>query len=87
VSPHDAVPSCPSAPCPSTKDYPHDEDYSVLSDVRPLLSGAVPRMPAPLPTVAVPSRQPLALPLAYTDVHVNNFCNLIQGSARRRRVV
>jgi hypothetical protein len=48
---------------------------------------AVPRMPAPLPAAAVPSRQPHhALPLSYTDVYVDDFCNLVQGNARRRRI-
>ena len=84
VSPPVAVPSGPSAPgssarCPSVQDCP-----SVKDNV-PFSSG-VARMPAPLSAVDVPSRQPHALPLAYTDVYVDDFCNLVQGNARRRRV-
>jgi hypothetical protein len=43
-------------------------------------------MPAPLPAADVPSRQPHALPLSYTNVYVDDFCNLVQGNARRRRI-
>jgi hypothetical protein len=45
------------------------------------------RLPAPLPILPVPSLQPLTSPLNYTDVYVDDFCNLVQGSRRRRKVV
>ena len=35
----------------------------------------------------VPSNSPLRSPLSYTDIYVDDFCNLVQGDDKRRRVV
>jgi hypothetical protein len=43
-------------------------------------------MPAPLPAAAIPSRQPHTLPLSYTNVYVDDFCNLVQGNACQRHI-
>jgi hypothetical protein len=43
---------------------------------------AVPSLPTPKPT----TRKPLDNPLNYVDVYVDDFCNLIQGNRRRRRM-
>jgi hypothetical protein len=43
---------------------------------------AVPSLPTPAPT----TRQPLEKPLNYVDLYVDDFCNLIQGDQRRRRM-
>jgi hypothetical protein len=69
---HDSTPSAAEVP-------PLDEEtpFSFPADIR---------MPPPLPVLGVPSTQPLSLPLSYTDVYVDDFCNLIQGNANRRRV-
>ena len=40
-----------------------------------------------LPHHEVPSMSPLRDPLAYTDIYVDDFCNLVQGNENRRRVV
>jgi hypothetical protein len=43
-------------------------------------------MPTPLSAADVDSRQPCLQPLTYTDVYVDDFCNLVQGNHRRRRI-
>ena len=42
--------------------------------------------PMPEPALAT-SSAPLDSPLAYVDVYVDDFCNLVQGNRRRRRMV
>ena len=71
--------------CASSKAFPSVK-VALSSPVACPSLPAVPRMPAPLPAADVPSRQPHALPLSYTDVYVDDFCNLVQGNARRRRI-
>jgi hypothetical protein len=63
VPPHDVATFGPSAPgpCAPCKALPSDKVALSSLVVRPTLP-AVPRLPAPLPAAAVPSRQPHALP-------------------------
>jgi hypothetical protein len=71
-------PCAPLALCPSIKD-----PLDIATRPSP---PAVPHMLLPCPAVGVPSCQPHALPLAYTDVYVDDFCNLVQGSPRHCRI-
>lgn len=84
VPPHDVDTS--PGPCAPVKAIPSAKVALPSPLACPTPPVAVPRMPAPLPAAAVPSRQPHALPLSYTDVYVDDFCNLVQGNARRRRI-
>lgn len=43
--------------------------------------------PLPLPRTTRASNMPLTQPLAYTDVYVDDFCNLVQGNPQRRKMV
>jgi len=68
------VTTAPVAGSPPPSQSPVDFDLGAT--VRPLPVPSAPVTCSPLPT-----------PLAYTDPYVDDFCNLVQGNRRRRRMV
>jgi len=51
---------------------------------------SVPKRKLPLPVeppLSRPSGKPFKRPLNYVDIYVDDFCNLVQGDAKRRRMV